>query len=243
MERLQKIIAEYGYASRRKAEELIKQGKVYVNGVKVTELGTLAKATDIIEINGEVLKEKAKYEYYLLNKPRGVISSVKDEKGRTTVTDLIKESGRIYPVGRLDYDTTGIILLTNDGELTNILSHPKNEVPKTYLAKVKGHFKVLDLQKLRHGLYIDNYKTSKCHAKIKEYDKKTNTTKVELTIHEGKNHEVKKMFEALGYQVVKLKRLTYANLTLSKVPSGKYRKLTLKEVKILYNYAKKDKEN
>lgn len=243
MERLQKIIAEYGYASRRKAEELIKQGKVYVNGVKVTELGTLAKATDIIEINGEVLKEKAKYEYYLLNKPRGVISSVKDEKGRTTVTDLIKESGRIYPVGRLDYDTTGIILLTNDGELTNILSHPKNEVPKTYLAKVKGHFKVLDLQKLRHGLYIDNYKTSNCHAKIKEYDKKTNTTKVELTIHEGKNHEVKKMFEALGYQVVKLKRLTYANLTLSKVPSGKYRKLTPKEVKILYNYAKKDKEN
>lgn len=242
MERLQKIIAEYGYASRRKAEELIKQGKVYVNGVKVTELGTLAKATDIIEINGEVLKEKAKYEYYLLNKPRGVISSVKDEKGRTTVTDLIKESGRIYPVGRLDYDTTGIILLTNDGELTNILSHPKNEVPKTYLAKVKGHFKVLDLQKLRHGLYIDKYKTSKCHAKIKEYDKKTNTTKVELTIHEGKNHEVKKMFEALGYQVIKLKRLTYANLTLSKVPSGKYRKLTLKEVKILYNYAK-DKEN
>lgn len=243
MERLQKIIAEYGYASRRKAEELIKQGKVYVNGVKVTELGTLAKATDIIEINGEVLKEKAKYEYYLLNKPRGVISSVKDEKGRTTVTDLIKESGRIYPVGRLDYDTTGIILLTNDGELTNILSHPKNEVPKTYLAKVKGHFKVLDLQKLRHGLYIDNYKTSNCHAKIKEYDKKTNTTKVELTIHEGKNHEVKKMFEALGYQVVKLKRLTYANLTLSKVPSGKYRKLTPKEVKILYNYTKKDKEN
>lgn len=242
MERLQKIIAEYGYASRRKAEELIKQGKVYVNGVKVTELGTLAKATDIIEINGEVLKEKAKYEYYLLNKPRGVISSVKDEKGRTTVTDLIKESGRIYPVGRLDYDTTGIILLTNDGELTNILSHPKNEVPKTYLAKVKGHFKVLDLQKLRHGLYIDNYKTSNCHAKIKEYDKKTNTTKVELTIHEGKNHEVKKMFEALGYQVIKLKRLTYANLTLSKVPSGKYRKLTPKEVKILYNYAK-DKEN
>ena len=158
MERLQKIIAEYGYASRRKAEELIKQGKVYVNGVKVTELGTLAKATDIIEINGEVLKEKAEYEYYLLNKPRGVISSVKDEKGRTTVTDLIKESGRIYPVGRLDYDTTGIILLTNDGELTNILSHPKNEVPKTYLAKVKGHFKVLDLQKLRHGIYIDNYK-------------------------------------------------------------------------------------
>lgn len=243
MERLQKIIAEYGYASRRKAEELIKQGKVYVNGVKVTELGTLAKTTDIIEINGEVLKEKAKYEYYLLNKPRGVISSVKDEKGRTTVIDLIKESGRIYPVGRLDYDTTGIILLTNDGELTNILSHPKNEVPKTYLAKVKGHFKVLDLQKLRHGLYIDNYKTSNCHAKIKEYDKKTNTTKVELTIHEGKNHEVKKMFEALGYQVVKLKRLTYANLTLSKVPSGKYRKLTPKEVKILYNYAKKDKEN
>ena len=236
MERLQKIIAEYGYASRRKAEELIKQGKVYVNGVKVTELGTLAKATDIIEINGEVLKEKAEYEYYLLNKPRGVISSVKDEKGRTTVTDLIKESGRIYPVGRLDYDTTGIILLTNDGEFANMMLHPKNKIPKVYIAKLEGIIDGYSIKKIKSGIVIDGIKCIPDRVKLKSADKKSNTCIVEITIHDGRNHEVKRIFESAGYNVIKLKRESIAFLTLQGLSSGEFRKLTIKEVKQLYAY-------
>ena len=235
MERLQKIIAEYGYASRRKAEELIKQGKVYVNGVKVTELGTLAKATDIIEINGEVLKEKAKYEYYLLNKPRGVISSVKDEKGRTTVTDLIKESGRIYPVGRLDYDTTGLLILTNDGEFANILMHPSNNVEKVYMAKLKGILKKEQIDALKSGVEIDEGITvSAKRVKLKKVDLKTNTCLVQITICEGKNHQVKKMFSAVGFEVLKLKREKEGFFDLKNLQSGEFRKLTSKEVKRVY---------
>ena len=144
--------------------------------------------------------------YYLLNKPRGIITSTKDDKGRKTVVDLIDDNKRIYPVGRLDYDTTGLIILTNDGELANLLMHPKNNIDKVYIAKIEGLITKGNLKNLESGVIIDGKKTSKSKAKILKMDKKTNTTVVELTIHEGRNHQVKNMFKALGYSVLKLKR-------------------------------------
>lgn len=205
MERLQKVIAASGYTSRRKAEELILNGKVTVNGKKVYELGTKVDTKDEIKIDGNVISREDK-EYYLLYKPRGVITSTSDDKARKTVTDLINTKKRIYPVGRLDYDTTGVLLLTNDGEFTNIITHPSKKIDKVYVAKVKGIVNYMDIKKLCNGVYIDGVKTSKAKAKIKKYDKEKQTTIVELIIHEGKNHQVKKMFESLGYEVVKLKR-------------------------------------
>lgn len=238
MERLQKVIANLGYTSRRNAEELIKSGKVKVNGEIVNELGTKVKTSDIIEVEDTILDKNKNYEYYLLYKPREVISSVKDEAGRKTVVDLIISSERIYPVGRLDYDTTGLILLTNDGVLTNKLTHPSNKIDKTYIAKVDGLVSGYAIKKLRDGVIIDGRKTSKAKVKLKSYDKKTNKSLVELTIHEGRNHQVKKMFEAIGYNVLKLKREKYANLDLKGLKPGEYRKLTNKEIAILYSMVK-----
>jgi len=234
MERLQKVIANSGYCSRRKAEELIEKGKVFVNGESVTTLGVKVSDKDEIIVDGNVLSKEQK-EYYLLYKPRGIITSTSDEKNRKTVVDLIPTSNRIYPVGRLDYDTSGILLLTNDGELTNALIHPRNEIDKVYVAKVKGFVNPKDLKILSSGVVIDGKKTSKGKSKLKKYDKKTDTSIVELIIHEGRNHQVKKMFEVLGYKVLKLKRERIGFLDLSGLKSGEYRRLTPKEVKILYN--------
>lgn len=233
MQRLQKVIAESGYASRRKAEELIKMGKVYVNGVKVTEMGFKVSGNDLIDINGKPLKKEDK-EYYLLNKPRGVVTTTSDDKNRKTVTDLIETSKRIYPIGRLDYDTTGVLLLTNDGELTNILNHPSSEVSKVYVAKIDGIVEPYRVKKLEQGVMVDGVKTSRAKIRIKKLDKKDDASYIEITIHEGKNHQVKKMFEAIGYKVVKLKRERYAFLDVNSLKSGEYRKLTTKEVKSLY---------
>ena len=234
MERLQKIIAMKGYCSRRMAEELIKKGKVKVNGNVITTMGYKANINDFIEVEGNPLNEVEEKVYYLLNKPRGVVTTSNDEKGRKTVVDLINTDKRIYPVGRLDYDTTGIIILTNDGELTNYLIHPKNKIEKVYVAKIKGIITKENLRKMCNGLNIDGYKTSKAKAKILKIDKKKNTSVVELIIHEGKNHQVKKMFEVVGYDVLKLKRESIAFLTLDGVKSGSYRQLSVKEVKKLY---------
>ena len=233
MQRLQEVIAESGYASRRKAEELIKMGKVYVNGVKVTEMGFKVSGNDLIDINGKPLKKEDK-EYYLLNKPRGVVTTTSDDKNRKTVTDLIETSKRIYPIGRLDYDTTGVLLLTNDGELTNILNHPSSEVSKVYVAKIDGIVEPYRVKKLEQGVMVDGVKTSRTKIRIKKLDKKNDASYIEITIHEGKNHQVKKMFEAIGYKVVKLKRERYAFLDVNSLKSGEYRKLTTKEVKSLY---------
>lgn len=238
MERLQKVIANLGYTSRRNAEELIKNGKVKVNGIIVDKLGTKVKSSDLIEVENIVLDNNKNYEYYLLYKPREVISSVKDEVGRKTVIDLVTTNERIYPVGRLDYDTTGLILLTNDGVLTNKLTHPSSKIEKTYIAKVDGIVNGYDIKKLRDGIVIDGRKTSKAKAKLKSIDKKNNKSLVELTIHEGRNHQVRKMFEAIGYQVLKLKRERYANLDLSGLKPGEYRKLSNKEIAILYSLIK-----
>lgn len=238
MERLQKVIANLGYTSRRKAEELIQAGKVKVNGEIVKELGTKVKTSDTIEVENTILDNCKNYEYYLLNKPREVISSVSDECGRKTVVDLIQTKERIYPVGRLDYDTTGIILLTNDGCLANKLMHPSSNIEKKYIAKVNGLVSGYDIKRLRDGVVIDGKKTSKAKVNLKKYDKKTDKSLVELIIHEGRNHQVKKMFEAINHEVLKLKREKYANLDLTGLKPGEYRKLTNKEVAILYSLVK-----
>lgn len=234
MERIQKVIAQSGYCSRRKAEELISKGKVLVNGDIITEMGYKVSGNDYIEVEGNPINQKEEKEYYLLNKPRGIVSTSNDEKGRKTVVDLIKTEKRIYPVGRLDYDTTGAIILTNDGDLTNLLTHPKNKVEKVYVAKIKGIITKENLTKLCSGVIIDGKKTSKAKAKILRIDKKNNTSIVELIITEGKNHQVKRMFEVIGFDVMKLKRESIAFLTLDGLKSGEYRKLSLKEVKKLY---------
>lgn len=236
MERLQKVIANYGFTSRRKAEELILEGRVKVNDEVVNILGYKVSLKDKIKVDDVLLTKEDKV-YYLLNKPRGIISTTTDDKNRKTVVDLINTTARIYPVGRLDYDTTGVILLTNDGEFANLMMHPSNDIEKLYIAKIEGRMDAFDLKKLKSGLKIDNYVTSPCKAKIRKYDKKTNTSIVEVIIHEGKNHQVKKMFESLGYEVLKLKRERYAFLTTDGLNSGEYRPLTIKEVKQLYNLA------
>ena len=235
MERIQKVIAQSGYCSRRKAEELIKSGKVEVNGKTITEMGIKVNYDDDITVNGESINLKEDKVYYVLNKPRGIITSTSDEKKRKTVIDLIKEEKRIYPVGRLDYDTTGVLLLTNDGELTNLLIHPKNKVEKLYIAKINGIPTKEEIIKLSKGVMIDGKKTSSAKVKIKRINKKLNTSLLEITIHEGRNHQVKKMIEAIGYEVIRLRRERFAFLDVDSLKPGEYRKLSIKEVKSLYS--------
>lgn len=233
MERLQKVIANSGYTSRRKAEELIIRGKVKVNGKIIYELGTKVSGEDTIEVDGTVISNKEKV-YFLLNKPRGVITSTSDDKGRKTVIDLIDTDKRVYPVGRLDYDTTGALILTNDGELANILTHPRHKVEKVYIAKVRGLIGKTELTALSKGVVVDGRKTAPARAKIEKYDKKTDTSIVQIAICEGRNHQVKKMFSAIGYDVLKLKREKISFLDVKNLKSGEYRRLSIKEVKKLY---------
>ena len=237
MERLQKVIAEAGIASRRKAEELIVNGKVKVNGQVVTELGTKVDNKDEIMVNDKLIVKEEK-EYYLLNKPRGVITSTSDDKGRTTVVDLIDTTSRIYPVGRLDYDTTGALLLTNDGEFANILTHPKNNIDKVYLAKLNGIIKGEQINKLKDGVMLDDVLVKPSRVKLKKVDPSKNTSMVEITVHEGKNHEVKRLFESVGFLVDKLTRERIGIFNLEGLKSGEYRKLTLKEIQIVYGNKK-----
>lgn len=237
MERLQKVIANAGYVSRRKAEELILKGKVTVNGKIVRELGTKVTPGDVVEVDGTVISQKdVKKEYYLLNKPRGVVTTTSDDKGRKTVVDLIETSARIYPVGRLDYDTTGALILTNDGELANILMHPSNGVPKKYVAKLNKCFAINDLKTLEKGVMVDGVMCKPTRVKIKKNDSDKDYSIVEITIIEGRNHIVKRVFKELGYLVDKLSRVSYGFLDVSKMKSGDYRELSIKEVKKLYDY-------
>lgn len=238
MERLQKVIANSGIASRRKAEELIKDGKVKVNGNVITELGTKVTDKDKIEVDNKPIVKEEKV-YFLLNKPRGVITSTKDEHERKTVVDLIDTDKRIYPVGRLDYDTTGAIILTNDGEFANILMHPSNKIDKVYLAKIDGIITGEAINNLKDGIMLDGVRVIPSRVKLKKVNQENNTSMVEITIHEGKNHEVKRLLEAVGFRVDKLTRKSIGIFNLEGISSGEYRPLTHKEVQIIYSYKNK----
>ena len=238
MERLQKVIANSGYCSRRKAEELILAGKVYVDGEKVTELGTKVSGSEVIVVEGVTLQKEIKKVYYLLNKPSGYICSLNDEKGRNVVTDLIETKERIYPVGRLDYDTTGLLILTNDGEFANILMHPSNEVEKVYKATIDSILTTEEINALKDGIVVDGIKVIPSRVKVKKKNMNKNTKVVEIGIVEGRNHIVKRIFEEMGHRVIKLKREKYAFLELEEMPVGSYRTLTINEVKRLYNLKK-----
>ena len=237
MERLQKVMSNCGVASRRASEQLILDGKVRVNGVVIRELGTKVDLDkDIILVDGKRLEAQPKH-YYLFNKPKGVITTSKDDQGRATVMDYFKkEKDRIYAIGRLDQNTEGLILMTNDGELANILMHPSRMVDKTYEVKVKGHIADSVLQHLADGVELDDGMTAPADVYYAGFDMKTGITTIEITIHEGRNRQVRRMMEHFGYKVHNLRRVQYAFLTLSGVKRGAYRSLTREEVAELYQY-------
>ena len=231
--RINKYLAECGVASRRRSDDLVKDGCVTVNS-KVATVGSEVNDGDAIAVNGVLIKKPQKKVVYLLNKPKGYVTTVKDDKDRPTVMKLLPETDyRLFPVGRLDYDTEGMLLLTNDGELAFRLTHPKNEIPKTYLVKVEGRVADEVLAKLRQGVEIDGVKTQKANVKPVESDK--NHTKLHVTITEGKNRQVRKMFEAVGKEVVFLKRIKIGDLTLRGMDRGTCRKLSEEEVEYLRN--------
>lgn len=231
MERLQKIIAQAGICSRREAEKLILNGKITVDGKIVTELGTKVDSDSKIRVEGKILRQNIPKIYVLLNKPRGFVSTAHDERGRKTILDLIDVSERIFPVGRLDLNSEGLILLTNDGELTNLLIHPRFEVKKTYRAKIFGEITEKKLDLLRSGIELDDGLTAP--AEIYRLDKDL----IEITIHEGRNRQIRRMFSAIGCDVRRLKRIKFGFLTLDGVKVGKYRFLTAEEVKLLKKLA------
>lgn len=229
--RINKFLAECGVASRRGCDKLIEEGAIKVNG-KVCSLGQEVGENDCVTVNGERVVRKEKMVYYIMNKPKGYVCTVKDDKGRKTVMDLLpKNIGRVYPIGRLDYDTEGLLLFTNDGDLSFRLTHPRNEIPKTYSAKIEGTVTENELDEIRAGVVIDGHKTKRCNARIAETDK--SYTKIILTITEGRNRQVRKMFEAIGKNVAFLKRIKIGELTISGLNRGECRPLTPREVEYL----------
>ena len=228
--RINKYLAQCGVASRRECDRLIAEGKVTVNG-RTAGLGDDVNDGDNIKVEGRPVTVK-KNEYYLLHKPKGYLCTVSDDKGRKTVMDILGDGiGRVYPVGRLDYDSEGLLILTTDGELAQHLTHPSNEVPKTYLVKVECRLTEADLNPIRSGIEIDGYVTKKCRAHIVETNK--DYTKVELVLREGKNREIRKMFAAIGREVTLLKRTKVGELSLRGLDRGAFRKLTPAEVEYL----------
>ncbi|HOI30115.1 MAG TPA: pseudouridine synthase [Melioribacteraceae bacterium] len=229
--RLNKFLSECGIASRRKSEEYIKEARVSVNGKIVTELASLIdEGNDIVTLDGEKIKPKKKV-YFLLNKPRGYVTTTDDEKGRRKVTDLIKTNQKIYPVGRLDYDTTGVLILTNDGDFTNFLTHPKNKIPRVYKASLNKKLLEEDRLKLLKGIFMDGRKSRFDEI---QYLKKNILEKIYVTATEGRNHFVKRMFEIIGYRVTNLERISYGIFNVKEIPAGSYRKLDLSEIEKVY---------
>lgn len=236
MERLQKVIAQSGLASRREAEELILAGRVKVNGEIITTLGVKVSDPDTVEVDDVIIEREEKI-YILMNKPRGIITSTRDEKNRKTVISILPEEYqkyRLFPVGRLDYDTKGALLLTNDGELMNGLIGPRSNVEKEYLARIEGIITRMTLKKLASGIVIDGKKTRPAKVKLESVDRKNKSSLVRIIITEGRYHQVKKMFAAVGHPVKRLSRVRFGNLTLEGLPEGGIRPLTIHEVKQLY---------
>lgn len=235
--RINKYLADCGIASRRKCEELILQGKVKVNGKLIKELGIDVKPTDIVSFENRVVKPVSNKVYYKLHKPKGYVTTVNDEKGRKTVLNLMRNvHERVYPIGRLDYDTEGLLIMTNDGDITNILTHPKSLVEKTYIATIDGPISAEDIKTLSSGVDIGGYITKPCKAILIETNDKA--SKVEIIITEGKNHQVKKMFEAIGKNVTFLKRTSIGKIKLGGLARGEYKKLTTKEISYLKSLQK-----
>ena len=229
-ERLQKVIAQAGIASRREAEKMILAGRVRVDGQVVTKLGTKVSSIEQVVVDNQPI-ERESHHTYLFYKPRGVISAVKDNKGRKTVADYFTDLPyRLYPVGRWDYDTSGLLLMTNDGELANLLMHPRNEVDKVYVAKIKGILQPDEIKALKKGVQIGRYKTKPAQVKVLKTNPRAQTQIVQLTIHEGHYHQVKEMFKAVNHLVDKLSRERYSFLDLQGLTYGQYRELNHKEV-------------
>ena len=232
--RINKFLATSGVASRRASDELIKDGVVKINGKICSPGDDVDISKDTVTVNNKIVNVVKKYEYYIMNKPKGYVCTVKDDKGRKTVMDLLPQKiKRLFPVGRLDYDTEGLLILTNDGDLTFKLTHPKNEVPKTYLVKTEKPVSDEDLGKLRSGVIIDGVKTKKCNVRLVETLK--TGSKLHVTITEGRNRQVRKMFEAVGNNVDFLKRIKIGELTLSGLDRGQVRQLSPREVDYLLN--------
>jgi len=259
-ERLQKYLANNGVAARRKCEEFIQEGRVKVNGEVVKELGTkINPEKDIVEFDGKVVKPVGKKVYILLNKPIGYVTTVKDQFERPTVLDLVKVEEKVLPVGRLDMYTSGALILSNDGEFINKVTHPRNEVEKTYTVTVKGIVTKEDVEKLQNGVEIQmdklyenedenneendynpkqkdkTFKTGKAKVKILKTDEEKNISRLQITIHEGKNREVRKMCEAIGKKVLALHRRKIGNLDVKNIELGKWRYLNKKEVEEMIN--------
>ncbi len=231
--RINKFLAECNLGSRRKVEAFVKDGRIKVNGKVVTDLAFSVSENDLVEFDGTKVEPNKTLVYVMLHKPKGYITSTSDNRGRKTVLDLLPQELKfLKPVGRLDYDSEGLLLLTNDGEIAFNLTHPTHEVGKVYVAKVEGEVKESELAVLRAGVVIDGVRLSKC--KVKKLDFKDNITKLEITIFEGKNRQIRKMFEAVGFKVVFLKRIQIGLLRLSGVDRGKFRYLTTQEI----NYIK-----
>ncbi|RCX19952.1 ribosomal large subunit pseudouridine synthase B [Anaerobacterium chartisolvens] len=234
--RLQKYMAEAGVASRRKCEELIKEGYVSVNGRTVTDMGVKVSDSDVLEVKGRRMCRDKNKIYIMLHKPPGYITTVRDQFSRPSVIDLIDDKGhRVFPVGRLDYDTSGLLLLTNDGQLAHELTHPSHETEKVYVAEVKGVPAEREMNLIRRGIRIEEYITAPAKIKIVEEQKIGNfiNAVVEIKIHEGKNRQIRKMCEAIGHPVIKLKRISVGMLRLGELPEGKWRYLSDEEVKSL----------
>jgi 23S rRNA pseudouridine2605 synthase len=233
MERLQKVLAHAGVGSRRKCEEIIVAGRVEVNGERVTELGIKVSPTDLIVVDGRAIQSEKKV-YIAFHKPKGVITSANDPEGRRTVMDYIKDvSERLYPVGRLDYDTEGLLILTNDGEFANRLTHPKFHVPKTYHATVNGVPHGSLLEKLAQGVMLDDGITAPAQVDYYDIASDQKQSIISITIHEGRNRQVRRMFDAIHYPVIRLRRVQFGPLFLQGLPRGKSRPLTPKEIEEL----------
>ena len=230
--RINRYLATCGVSSRRKAEELVTAGKVAINDKVVTDLATqVNEQTDKVTVNGELVSLAEQKVYYLLNKPKGYISSVTDPKGRKTIVDLIDTTERIFPIGRLDYDTEGLIILTNDGDLAHKLMHPSHEIEKTYIANIQGPILESELAVLRAGVVIDGVRTAK--AKVKKLKFEEGVSRIQITIHEGRNRQIRKMFEAIGKELLFLKRSAIGEIKLGGLSRMEYRKLTEAEVDYL----------